>query len=460
MGNELNNGGKLKENTDLSLYIKDFILNKHNFKNDDKFKNYLKKRACCTNNAEVPISLPTYDITTKQVYPMNLKVKVLPQVTKELCNIDNEVYYTTGTGPYRQDGTYNISSTCKNFYTDFCENVYQNRANYTDSYKKLYGPYEDNITNITNPTLKQLNVTNQFEDCNCMNSWYNKGTYELRPNNTASKDQMAQTYDNRCKTDMTKKFITNYAKNDTAKLCINPTSFENTDFSALNKSSLNFDKNCITLEGAKIEAVSQQAALKETLVKEAAAKEAAIKEAAAREAAAIAAAAAIAKAAMLPGKIESITVKASNKFVDLSWNPPPDGGLEIISYLIKKSTDLSSWDDFGSIATSFKVIDLSYNTKYYFKIQAINNAGFSPESNIINITTLGRNMLFIYIGIFIIILVIISIVFVMRRKKQPNNNDGKIKAPGGKIEAPGGKIEAPGGKIEADAGEIEADGDE
>jgi len=40
MGNELNDTGKLKENTKLSLYIKDFILNKHNFSNDNKFKNY------------------------------------------------------------------------------------------------------------------------------------------------------------------------------------------------------------------------------------------------------------------------------------------------------------------------------------------------------------------------------------------------------------------------------------
>ena len=73
MGNELhvNNTGILREDTDLGKYIKDFLVNKHTFGDnvdDDKFKNYLKKRACCTKQSVIPISLPMYDIRKQKIY--------------------------------------------------------------------------------------------------------------------------------------------------------------------------------------------------------------------------------------------------------------------------------------------------------------------------------------------------------------------------------------------------------
>ena len=72
----------------------------------------------------------------------------------------------------------------------------------------------------------------------------------------------------------------------------------------------------------------------------------------------------------------------------MSWNTPSNEGLNITSYLIKKSTDLYNWTDSLSNTTSFKAVDLSNNTKYYFIIRARNIAGFGLESNIIIGTTL------------------------------------------------------------------------
>ena len=248
MGNELNDTGKLKENSKLSLYIKDFILNKHNFANNNKFKNYLKKRACCSNNEEVPVSLPVYDTTTKQVYPMTIKVKVFPEVKKELCTIDNELFYIN-----EQDSNYKISDSCKNFYYDTSNSV-------------------------------TFNIPN---------------------------------------------------------------------------------KN-------------------------------------------------------IPSKIESITIKSGSTFIDLSWNAPSNGGINISSYLIRQSTDLSNWIIVGSTRTSATINYLLNNTKYYFKILARYSDGFGPESNIVNITT-TKSRLFTYIIIaFIILVIIIGIVFMMKRNA-PNN---------------------------------------
>ena len=84
----------------------------------------------------------------------------------------------------------------------------------------------------------------------------------------------------------------------------------------------------------------------------------------------------------VPSKIESITIIQGNTFIDLSWNAPFNGGTNISSYLIQRSTDLSNWVNLSSITTSFRLNNLSNDTKYYFKIRAINMIGFGAESNI------------------------------------------------------------------------------
>ena len=46
MGNELsNNDGVLRDDTELGKYVKNFLINKHKLGNDNRFKNYLKKKS-------------------------------------------------------------------------------------------------------------------------------------------------------------------------------------------------------------------------------------------------------------------------------------------------------------------------------------------------------------------------------------------------------------------------------
>jgi hypothetical protein len=85
----------------------------------------------------------------------------------------------------------------------------------------------------------------------------------------------------------------------------------------------------------------------------------------------------------VPSKIESVTIIPGNTFIDLSWNAPLfNGGTNISSYMIQTSTDLSNWVNLSSTTTSFRLSNLLNNTKYYFKLRAINNVGIGVESNI------------------------------------------------------------------------------
>ena len=90
----------------------------------------------------------------------------------------------------------------------------------------------------------------------------------------------------------------------------------------------------------------------------------------------------IKKVTNTPSKIETISIIPGNTFIDLSWNTPYNGGIDITNYLIQKSSDTSNWVDLSSTTTSFRASNLSNDTKYYFKVRARNNVGLGTESNI------------------------------------------------------------------------------
>ena len=91
-----------------------------------------------------------------------------------------------------------------------------------------------------------------------------------------------------------------------------------------------------------------------------------------------------------PSKIETISIIPGNTFIDLSWNAPYNGGIDITSYLIKKSVDLSNWFDLSSTTTTFRANNLLNDTKYYFVVRARNNVGLGPESNIFTETPIKQ----------------------------------------------------------------------
>jgi hypothetical protein len=119
---------------------------------------------------------------------------------------------------------------------------------------------------------------------------------------------------------------------------------------------------------------------------------------------------------MIPKKILFISALPNNNFVDLSWNAPYNGGIDISNYLIeyKKSTDLSNWSELISKTTSIKVSDLTNNIEYNFRVRAVNGIGYSPVSEIINATPTSFNIMLYVKIIGAIILLIILILFIMR----------------------------------------------
>ena len=126
---------------------------------------------------------------------------------------------------------------------------------------------------------------------------------------------------------------------------------------------------------------------------------------------------------IIPNKISYITAIAGNTFVDLYWKAPFNGGRDIKYYLIQQSMDLSSWNDISSSTTSVKVINLTNDKKYYFKINAINIVGSSPESNII-IVTPSRFNIILYTKIGIVFIVLLILFFIIR-SLMTNNNESE-----------------------------------
>ncbi len=82
-----------------------------------------------------------------------------------------------------------------------------------------------------------------------------------------------------------------------------------------------------------------------------------------------------------PGPPENVRVEDwDRKWVKLSWSPPfDDGGSRILNYIIEKKEDFSSkWSRAAQTDTDeclMKVTDLTENSKYRFRVRAVNRAG-------------------------------------------------------------------------------------
>ena len=128
----------------------------------------------------------------------------------------------------------------------------------------------------------------------------------------------------------------------------------------------------------------------------------------------------------IPKKILLVTNTPGNTFVDLSWNEPDDGGSNINNYKIqyKKYTDLSTnWTNLFSTTTSIKVTNLINDTKYLFRIQAINYYGVGIPSDIIEVTPTIQNNIMLYVKILggiIIGIILLYLVMMLFSNNNPN----------------------------------------
>jgi hypothetical protein len=80
--------------------------------------------------------------------------------------------------------------------------------------------------------------------------------------------------------------------------------------------------------------------------------------------------------------------------IDLSWTAPDDGGNAITGYKIERSLDGVTWEvivaNTGNADTIYQDMGRSSNTKYYYRVAAINTLGEATSSNVAS-ATLGAN---------------------------------------------------------------------
>ena len=250
MGNELKSNTHNINNTELGKYVKDFMIDKYEYKPGDNnnFKNLLKKRACCRNTIEVPISLPSYDSISGKLYPTVINIKVFndkSQITERACTFENNDKFlqtnnTAGSG-------YESGETCSNFYRTFCNSVYDSRRDYTDLYARSYGKQEYLDELGLNKTLADLHVGNQYLDCGCLNSIYIKSPQLFTYDDDALKPtQLAQNKDKFCldKSPNTT-FIENYSKLQSLNICVNSVTLDKSSIAGYVGVSQNCSANTI-----------------------------------------------------------------------------------------------------------------------------------------------------------------------------------------------------------------------
>ena len=84
----------------------------------------------------------------------------------------------------------------------------------------------------------------------------------------------------------------------------------------------------------------------------------------------------------------------SHNAIGVAWNPPVStGGAPITAYRIEFSTDGAFWSvlasNFTPTSTSYRHTGLKPATRYYYRVFAINKAGRSAPSEVVNATTLA-----------------------------------------------------------------------
>ena len=208
-----NNPAFLREDTMVAKYVKDFMVNKYKFMNSNEeiVKNFHKKKACCLGKNSVPFGLPSYNPSSKKVVTSLLKLNLFadnnPNTLKANCN--------EYTGEFDTNSKQHIpNQSCDAFYDKYCSNVYNERVkSYTDD-SKFYGPYDI----IPGDFKNTLSIGNEFQDCNCLNSAFQK-VPNINVDSTSipkDNDTLAQTLDKRCSDPglSTNTYIKKYSKND------------------------------------------------------------------------------------------------------------------------------------------------------------------------------------------------------------------------------------------------------
>lgn len=227
MGNTvITNTGILKtgefelEKTDLGKFIKEWanIYQVSNNLDQNIFRDTLKKRACCTKQANIPIGIAGIANIDGEDKIVNYAVNVpifgsITDITNETCNLsDGDGRKQSYLGVKYGEKVASGLDTCKTFYTNFGAEVIKNRSIHTNIGHKLYGINDDE---------DDKHMSNPFKDCNCLNGIYQQKNLIASKPGTPSVDswQAEQTIDDRCTT-LANLTYKPYIKDD-AQICMN-----------------------------------------------------------------------------------------------------------------------------------------------------------------------------------------------------------------------------------------------
>jgi hypothetical protein len=244
MGNTLSDTGTLKKDTILANYVRDWALNDYNPNPKANAKNLykysLKKRACCTGQKEIQISLPDVDILTNEIKLTSIGVPVFEKdadINDQNCSIiskdsgDKEQFKFTE----KKSGLVLANNiACSRFYGQLCPNIINDRIkpDLTKS-QKYYSVYGDKIDGENYTGL------NPYIDCNCENSFFikDRDLFEVDQYDT---ETIAQSNDIRCSGPSEKTFKLTDKK--VQNICINMARVGSV--SQADQSHLNLNQNC------------------------------------------------------------------------------------------------------------------------------------------------------------------------------------------------------------------------
>jgi hypothetical protein len=229
MGNTIANPNGEMHDIKLNKYIQEWALNDYNnglsIDNISKvrFKNLLKKRACCTKQTRIPIAIPSVNNNGEIEYS-SVFIQVFPSIkdiTPEACTFEpviingierNKIYY------HKDSNGFIISDiNCDPIYRGLCDKVKKDRSRYNGDIERLYGPYPDSKVEKIGETN---NKENQYIDCNCKNSIYFTDIINVSANSqNINPDSLAQTLDSRCALNLASTF--KLSDNRIQDLCLN-----------------------------------------------------------------------------------------------------------------------------------------------------------------------------------------------------------------------------------------------
>jgi hypothetical protein len=228
----------------VTRYIKDWALTNYQITGktgdtDNKYSDFLLKRACCTGQTSVTIPMLGTSTDSNGVPIMkSYSLKIPTLISQDICRnlrIGNAV------GDYNNIVGKGASTSCQNFYNQYSSDLLTMRQ------KNYISPLDKKVDNILYGTLPESttggsqfnNDVNAFSDCNCINSIFNvcntkntKGNSQYASicenytistvdasGNTIDPWTLAQNLDNRCTANIANNY--NLSPPKSTNICLN-----------------------------------------------------------------------------------------------------------------------------------------------------------------------------------------------------------------------------------------------